>query len=223
MQRSFFLQSTINVAERSPLPGELRRAFDRPNAMLVNGVFVVFVELQQAASMREFGDHSLQHARFVQLMQQFAQHRRLRKDRQETLHRRGGNLIRQSSHRRADLFPSRGGNPLLIQIRQIGEPQNLRQIALQFSPSLFGQADAGPTRKSPSIKWLNTGANISRSRVQGAIRPKTARDIAHAARVPEIILHELLDRQHSLGPFVAEQFGHSHLLGPIQHVFALPA
>ncbi len=36
--------------------------------------------------------------------------------------------------------------------------------------------------------------------------------------MPEIILHELLDRQHSLGPFVAEQFGHSHLLGPIQRV-----
>src|ERR1700676_3781033 len=83
MQSALLLKAPIQVTEQSPVVKESRRLVDGPQAMLVDGEPVVFVELKQAAGVGELRHDFLKHADLVQLAEQLAEPLRLREQRKK--------------------------------------------------------------------------------------------------------------------------------------------
>ena len=78
VQGPLLLDALVDAAQQAGVGDELGGPLDRPNAMFVDRVFVIFVELQQAAGVGERGNDLFQHAQLVQPAQQLAQAARLR-------------------------------------------------------------------------------------------------------------------------------------------------
>ena len=87
VQRSLLLDAAVDAAQQARIGDEIGGPLDRQDAMLVDRVLVILVELQQAAGMREGGNDFFQHAQLVQPPQQLAQPAGLRDQRQKLLAR----------------------------------------------------------------------------------------------------------------------------------------
>ena len=134
VQKVLVLQPAIDAPHRprvvqQPL-GELHRA----DAMLIDRVLVVLVELQQAAGPGEIGEEPLQDRRVVQVAEQRAQAAGVGQQREEMpagLRRRG--TLRSGSRARlaADLFPREGRDGHVVQVGQIDHLHDRRQIAAE--------------------------------------------------------------------------------------------
>jgi hypothetical protein len=73
MQQPFPLQVPVDPTQGAGVAHELGGLLHGSQAMLVHGVFVILVELQQAASMGESRNDFFEHTHFVQRAQHFAQ------------------------------------------------------------------------------------------------------------------------------------------------------
>ena len=73
VQQPLVPQIAISSAHRPRVVEELGGAFHRAQAMFVDRVLVVIVELHKVARMLQSGDELLEHAQFMQLAQQMGQ------------------------------------------------------------------------------------------------------------------------------------------------------
>ncbi len=119
VQRALLLDAPVDAAQHSRVGAEVGRPLDRQDAMLVDGVLVIFVELQQAAGVGEVGNDFFQHAQLVQTAQQFAEPAGLGDEREELAGDSRGHLAVQSRHGRSHRIPRGGRNPLVVQIGQL--------------------------------------------------------------------------------------------------------
>ena len=129
---------------------------------------------------------------------------------------------RQAS-RRID-FPRGGGDRLVVEIRQIHQPHDGRQVAAE-------QLQAAPrgqnARRTDVNAVLHPMAEQHRDQPRHAVARsglghKPRGNVAHRRGMAEVFPHELFDRQQAgLGP-IAAQLGNAELVGPIEHVGRLP-
>ena len=77
------LQMDVGVAQGVFSVGKPRRLLDRTNAVLVDRVFMVLVELQQTPGVGKIGNDLFQHAKLQQPPQQLAQSLRIVQEFQE--------------------------------------------------------------------------------------------------------------------------------------------
>ena len=225
VQQSLVPQIAIGRPHRPRVVQETGGALHRPNTVLVDRVLVVVVELHQAAGVLHGRDKLLEHPQFVQAPQHVGQPARLAEQRQEPVDRVRRNLgragpatgpLRMASHVRWSIrLPYRLA-------RSINRSTDARLLVTSASPLRVALMCTGPTRKSRSTRWLNSGASA-------AVEPggylhagdEVGRHVPDVARVLEEIPHEPLDRQHARQLLVAVCLGQPHLFVPRQEILGL--
>ena len=218
------LDAFVDAAQNARIGHELGGALNREDAMLVDRELVILVELQQAPRVGKRGDDFFQHAQLVQPPEQLAQPARLRNERQKLLGSLGVDLSLQIRRGGTHRFPGGRGDPLVVRVGQLAQPQHFIEIGFQLvqaagrSHDLLGR---------DAIIALDLVAEDRAPHVQpNTSRPPVGHEVAdhaaHRASVSKIATHELFDGQNSLGALMAVQGRQPHLLGAIEHIVRFP-
>ena len=189
--------------------------------MLVDGVLVIGVELQQPAAPGVGGNQLFQDPQFVQPTQQRGEPAGLRQQLHELRHRRRvGRTGRTLLHRGADRLPGPVLDPHLKlagdphQPQHLGEPRGELLAAILRHPNRSRPQQDARTELPGANSFGDQPPAAGREHVLGEIR----RHVADIAGVPEIVGHELFDRQDALKTRIFQFLGELQLRRPIEHV-----
>lgn len=213
----------VDLAEGAGIVEQIRGLVDRAEAVLVDGVLVVLVELQQAAGVTEGGNELFQDAHLVQAPQQLSQPCRHSQQRPEMGQGLRGDLRRQPRGLLADDLPGVGVDGLVVKVRQVDQPQDGREVAAQL---LARPPGCREVRRSHAESAFHAVAEqrrahgLQRRRGPG-LGQKAGGDVAELVGVAEIVAHEKLDRQHPRPGLVAFQLGDAELLAAAEDVARL--
>ena len=221
VQQVLLGQGAVDAPQRSRVRPKVRGELHRPQTMLVHRVLVVLIELQQAPGVMELGNESLQEVGVVQIAQQRAEPGRMAQQREEMaagLRRRQG--LRQLTGVPPDRLPRGGRDRLVVEIRQVHQPHDGRQIAAEQ----FEAAPRGQNARRPDVNPVlhpmaeQHGDQPGRAVARAGLGHKPRGHVAHGRGMAEVIPHELLDRQQAGLGLVAAKLGNAKLVGPIEHV-----
>ncbi len=191
--------------------------------MLVHRVLVILVELQQSAGAVEIGDEAFQDAGAVQVVEDHAQPARMRQQRQEPAARLGRRFRGKLRRLPADEFPRGRRDRRVVEVRQLGQPHDLRQVAAKFLQAAAGGGDSGGPHAKPLLHAMaqHGGGQPGEPLPTHRLGHEPLDHVAHLVRVAEILAHELFHRQQPGDRLVAQGRGDPQLLAARQHVGGL--
>ena len=142
MEEHFVLEAPVELAQKIIPLDELFRAFDRADAVRIDRVLVVLIELQQAAGVAHGGDDLLEHSQFVQSSQDLTQSAWFADQIQEAVDGFESHLPADTSqHSLADGPPGTVLNASVEAIGDLHQLQNLGWVGLQLRESLASRPD----------------------------------------------------------------------------------
>ena len=131
VQKMLVLQPAINASHRPGVVEQFLGELDRADAMLIDRVLVILVELQQPAGTGEIGKKPLQDRHVVQVAEQRAQAAGVGQQGEEMPAGLRRQVRRQVRRLAADLFPGERRNRHVVQVGQIDHLHDRRQVAAE--------------------------------------------------------------------------------------------
>ena len=220
VQGPLLLDAQVDLTQGARIADEVGAAFHRPNAVLVDGVLVVFVELQQASGVREAGKDSFQHSQRVQPAEQLPEPPGARNERQKLAGDARAHVAVELRHGGAHDLPRFGRDAFVVQVGQLAQVEHFAQVGLELLEApLRGYDLRGRYAIVAFDQVAEDGAQGLGQRLSGpGVGHEIVGHAADGARVAEVLAHELLDRQDALGALALVQFGQPHLFVPVEHV-----
>ena len=148
MQQMLLRNRPVDSAHRPGVRRKLRGELHRPQAVLVDRVLVILIELQQSPGVLELGNEPFEQAGAVQVAQQRRQAARGWAKQRKEMATRLGRRRRRGKLRGLvpNRLPGRGGDRHIVEIRQIDQPHDGRQVSVQHSQAAAVASNpAGPT------------------------------------------------------------------------------
>ena len=191
-----------------------RHPLDGQQAVLVHGVLVKAVELQQVAGVGELRDQDLEHAHVVQPAERRGDLGRMGEQAEEGLVGRPVGLAGQRGHGGPHRLPGVSGDRHVVEHRQLRQPHDLPQAARHARDLARRRGDVGRPHAERGIDVVaEQPLGDRRQRPTAAERPQErVHHLRDAAGVPEVFPHEPLDTEQAVAGLQTAGRGNPHLL-----------
>ena len=201
VQEMLVLQPSINPPHRPRVVKQPLGELDGPDAMLIDRVLVILIELQQPAGTGEIGKEALQDRHVMQVAKERSQAAGMGQQGEKMAAGLGRQLGRQVRRLVANFFPGKRGDRHVVQVGQVDHLHDRREVAAE--PRQAAPRDHHADGADQVIR-LDMVAKEDR---QGLVEPWVCRGlrqelrghVADAVRMAEVVAHEMLDRQEAVG------------------------